>query len=137
MQKQSSVKLTQLELKVMDVLWRLGQATVREVKEGLHKSQSPAFTTVQTIIRRLEQKGAVRQVKKVGNAIVFAPAITQRAAHSRLVNELLAFFGGSARKVLAHLIEAGKLQMEDVREIQRMFDSENSDIEMRQRRKGS
>lgn len=124
MPKPSSVKLTRLELEVMEVLWHCGQAAVRDVLEALPEAKRPAYTTVQTIIRRLEQKGAVRQVKKVGNAIVYAPAITRQAAHRRLIDEFLALFGGSADPLLAHLVEAGKLRLEEVRAIERMLDAE-------------
>ena len=129
MPKQLSVKLTRLELEVMEVLWRLGQAAVREAQEALPVAKRPAYTTVQTIIRRLEQKGAVRQVKKIGKAFVYAPAITRKAVHRRLIDEFLAMFGGSARPLLAHLVEAGELRIEDVREIERMLDSEGGESE--------
>jgi len=132
--KQLSVKLTRLELEVMEILWRLGQAAVREAQEALPAAKRPAYTTVQTIIRRLEQKGAVRQVKKIGNAFVYAPAITRQAAHRRLIDEFLAVFGGSARPLLAYLVEAGKLRLEDVREIERLLDSEGGETETPRRR---
>src|SRR5215831_16134754 len=135
MPKQSSVKLTRLELEVMEILWRLGQAAVREVQEALPETKRPAYTTIQTIIRRLEQKGAVRQVKKIGNAFVFEPTITRQAAHYRLIDDFLAVFGGSARPLLATLVEAGKLRLEDIREIERMFDSQGSESETRRRRR--
>lgn len=134
MPKPSSVKLTRLELEVMEVLWHCGQAAVRDVLEALPEAKRPAYTTVQTIIRRLEQKGAVRQVKKVGNAIVYTPSITRQAAHRRLIDEFLALFGGSAGPLLAHLVEAGKLRLEEVRAIERMLDAEGGVTETRRRK---
>ena len=109
------VKLTRFELEVMDALWEIESGSVREIQEQLPERKRPAYTTVQTIIRRLEEKGAVRRVKKVGNAFIFEPAITRKAAQNRLINDLLELFGGSARPIMAHLAEAGKLSLEDVR----------------------
>lgn len=121
MPAQPTIKLTKFELQIMDALWELGSAAIREIHEALPEKQRPAYTTVQTIIRRLEEKGAVRQVKKIGNALIFEPAVTRQAAHRRLIDELLAVFGGSARPLMAHLAEAGKLSLEDVRELETML----------------
>ena len=81
-------------------------------------TKRPAYTTVQTMVYRLEEKGALRRVKKIGNAHIFEPAISQKATHRRLVNELLELFGGSARPLMAHLVESGKLTLDDVREME-------------------
>jgi predicted transcriptional regulator len=112
------VKLTRFELEIMDSLWELGRASVREIQEQLPAKKRPAYTTVQTMIYRLEEKGAVRRVKKIGNAHVFEPLVTRIAAHHRLIAELLDFFGGSARPLMAHLAETGKLSLEDIREME-------------------
>ena len=117
MTKQKSVRLTRFELEIMRVLWDLEQASVREIQEKLPEKKRPAYTTVQTIIRRLEEKGAVRRLKKIGNALIFEPSITRKAEHGRLISELLQMFGGSARPLMAHLAEMGKLSLEDVREV--------------------
>ena len=116
MAKDSEVRLTKFELEVMGALWELGSASVREVQERLPEGKRPAYTTVQTIIYRLEEKGAVRRVKKVGNAHVFEPLVTRRATVRRLFGELLGFFGGSPRTLMAQLVEAGHLTLEDLRE---------------------
>ena len=121
MSGKQTIKLTKFELEIMDALWELGSAAIREIHEALPEKQRPAYTTVQTMIRRLEEKGAVRQVKKIGNALIFEPAITREAAHRRLVDDLLAVFGGSARPLMAHLAEAGKLTLEDVRELENLL----------------
>lgn len=118
MSRKPEIKLTKFELEIMAALWDLQQAAIREIHEALPEKKRPAYTTVQTIIRRLEQKGAVRQVKQIGNAHIFEPTITQEAAHRRLIDELLNLFGGSARPLMAHLAEAGKLTLEDVRELE-------------------
>ncbi|HEX8890782.1 MAG TPA: BlaI/MecI/CopY family transcriptional regulator [Pyrinomonadaceae bacterium] len=119
MAREKNVKLTRFELEVMSALWELGTASsVREIQEQLPEKKRPAYTTVQTIVYRLEEKGAVRRVKKIGNAHIFEAAITRNSAHRRLINELLDLFGGSARPLMAHLVETGKLSLEDVREVE-------------------
>ena len=119
MARETSVKLTRFELEVMSALWELGTASsVREIQEKLPEKKRPAYTTVQTIVYRLEEKGAVRRVKKIGNAHIFEAAVTRNSAHRRLINELLDLFGGSARPLMTHLVETGKLSLEDVREVE-------------------
>jgi len=112
-------KLTRLELQIMDALWTLGAASVREVQEALPAADRPAYTTVQTIVSRLEAKKAVRRVKKVGNAYIFEAQISRTTAQRRLIDDLLSFFGGRTQPVVAHLIDAGKLTLEDVQEAER------------------
>jgi BlaI family transcriptional regulator, penicillinase repressor len=111
--------LTRFELEVMDHLWRLGRASVRELLEALPARRRPAYTTVQTIVRRLEEKGAARQVRKIGNAHIYEPAVTREAAYRRLIKEFLDIFGGSARPLMAHLAESGELTLEDVHALER------------------
>lgn len=118
MAEEKNIKLTKFELEVMSALWELGPASVREVQEKLPEKKRPAYTTVQTIVYRLEEKGAVRRVKKIGNAHIFEANVTRKSAHRRLINELLDLFGGSARPLMAHLVETGKLSLEDVRELE-------------------
>jgi BlaI family penicillinase repressor len=110
--------LTRFELEMMDVLWRLREASVREVREALPDVKRPAYTTVQTIIQRLEQKGAVRRTRKIGNALMFEPAVTRKSVYRRVVDELLNLFGGSAQPVVAHLLETGKLTLEDLKALE-------------------
>ncbi len=126
MSKQPAVKLTRFELEVMDALWKIGSGSIREIQEKLPEKKRPAYTTVQTIIRRLEEKGAVRTVKKIGNAFIFEPIVTRKAAHHKLINDLLELFGGSARPLMAHLAEAGKLNLEDVRELETLLIEQNA-----------
>ena len=108
--------LTKLELRIMEALWERGASSVRELQEALPGKDRPAYTTVQTIVYRLEAKKAIRRVKKIGNAHIFEAVTSQTAAHRRIVDELLSFFGGRSQPVVAHLIEAGKLTLEDVKE---------------------
>lgn len=119
-----TVKLTRFELEVMEELWKMGRASVREILENLPSRKQPAYTTVQTIVRRLEEKGAVRQVRKIGNAHIYEPVVTRRAAYRRLVGDFLDLFGGSAQPVMAHLAELGKLDLEDLQELEKMLADE-------------
>ncbi len=112
-------KLTKPELQIMEALWTLGPSSVREIQEALPHERRPAYTTVQTMVYRLEAKKAVRRVKKVGNAHVFEAQVTRASAHRRLVDDLLSFFGGRTQPVMAHLIDAGKLTLDDVHEAER------------------
>lgn len=112
------IDLTKFETEVMSVLWRLGEATVREVQDGIDRDDLPAYTTVQTIIQRLEQKGAVRRTRKEGNALFFEPAITRKSVYRRLVDELLDLVGGS-QPLVAHLVESGKLSLDDLKAIEK------------------
>lgn len=118
MTREPNVKLTKFELEVMSALWKISPASVREIQEQLPEKKRPAYTTVQTIIYRLEEKGAVRRIKKIGNAHIFEAAVTRQSAHRRLINEMLDLFGGSARPLMTHLVETGKLSLEDIQELE-------------------
>jgi BlaI family transcriptional regulator, penicillinase repressor len=109
-------KLTKLELKIMETLWTRGTASIREIQEGFPEKGRPAYTTIQTTVYRLESKKAVRRIRKVGNFHIFEAAVSRDAAQRRLVDDLLALFGGRTQPVMAHLIESGKLTLEDVKE---------------------
>lgn len=109
-------RLTKLELHIMDALWSRGASSVREIQEALRERDRPAYTTVQTMVYRLEAKHAVRRLKKIGNAHIFEAVVSRRAAQRRLIDELLDFFGGRSQPVVAHLIESGSLTLEDVKE---------------------
>jgi BlaI family transcriptional regulator, penicillinase repressor len=125
--RKKNVKLTKFELEVMQVMWSLGRASVREVQESLPERKRAAYTTIQTIIHRLELKGAVRQVRKIGNAHIYEPVITRDAAHKRMINELLEAFGGSAQPLMAHLAESGKVTLEDLKELESIIEKDTSD----------
>ena len=112
-------KLTKLELRIMDALWNRGASSIREVQESFPGRGQPAYTTIQTTIYRLEGKQAVRRVKKIGNAHIFEAAISRGAAQRRLIDDLLALFGGRTQPVMAHLIESGKLTLDDVQQAER------------------
>ena len=112
-------KLTKLELQIMEALWSRGASSIREVQEAFPARGRPAYTTVQTTVYRLEAKGALRRVKKISNAHIFEAVISRSAAHRRLIDDLLGVFGGRTQPVMAHLIESGKLTIEDVRDAQK------------------
>jgi BlaI family transcriptional regulator, penicillinase repressor len=112
-------RITKFEFQLLEKLWTLGPSSVREIQESLPEQHRPAYTTIQTMIYRLEEKGAVRRVKKIGNAHVFEAVFTRSAVHRRLIGDLLDLFGGSPAPVVSHLIETGKLTLSDVRAIEK------------------
>jgi BlaI family penicillinase repressor len=112
-------KLSKLELQIMEVLWIRGKASIREIQESFPGKDRPAYTTIQTMIYRLEAKKAVRRVKKVANFHIFEAAVSRDSAQRRLIDDLLALFGGRTQPVMAHLIESGKLTLEDVKEAEK------------------
>jgi BlaI family penicillinase repressor len=111
-------KLARLELQILEVLWGLGKASIREIQE-LFPEPSPAYTTIQTTVYRLERKKAVCRVRKIGNADIFEPIIARDVTRHRLLDQILSFFGGRAQPMMAQLAEAGKLTLADVRELEK------------------
>jgi BlaI family penicillinase repressor len=109
-------KLTPLEMRIMEILWTSGRCSVREIQEAFPEADRPAYTTVQTMVYRLERKKAVRRAKKISNANIFEPVLTRDAARGRFIDELLGMFGWRMQPLMAHLIESGKLTLTDVRE---------------------
>ena len=112
-------RLSPLELRIMEALWSRGASSVREVQETFPEADRPAYTTVQTTMYRLETKRAIRRVKKISNAHIFEAVVSRAAAQRHIVDELLRVFGGRPQPVMAHLIEAGKLTLDDLREAER------------------
>ena len=112
-------RLSKLELQIMDVLWTRGSASIREIQESFPEKRRPAYTTIQTTVYRLETKKAVSRLKKVGNFHVFEAAVSRDLAQRKLIDDLLALFGGRTQPVMAHLIESGKLTMDDIKEAEK------------------
>jgi predicted transcriptional regulator len=112
-------RLSKLELRIMEVLWDRGAASVREVQEAFPEAQRPAYTTIQTTMYRLEAKRAIRRTKKISNAHIFEAVTSRTAAHRRLIDDLLTVFGGRSQPVMTHLIETGKLTLDDLREAEK------------------
>ena len=116
-----SPKLARLELQIMETLWTRGSASIREIQEDFPEKDRPAYTTIQTTVYRLETKKAVRRVKKVGNFHIFEAAVSRDHAQRKLIDELLALFGGRTQPVMAHLIESGRLTLADVKEAEKVL----------------
>ena len=114
-------RLTKLELQIMDALWSRGASSVREIQAAFPEKDRPAYTTVQTMVYRLEVKKAIRRLKKIGNAHIFEATISRNAAQRRLIDDLLSFFGGRPQPVVAHLVETGKLTLDDVQEAEQLI----------------
>jgi BlaI family transcriptional regulator, penicillinase repressor len=112
-------KLTKLELQIMEALWSSGALSIREIQEAFPEPHRPAYTTIQTTVYRLEDKKALRRVKKISNAHIFEAVVSRQAAQRKLIDELLALFGGRTQPVMAHLVESGKLTIQDVREAEK------------------
>ena len=112
-------RLTKLELQIMEALWTGGALSIREIQEAFPKKGRPAYTTIQTTVYRLEGKNAERRVKKISNAHIFEAVISRSAAQRRLIDDLLGLFGGRTQPVMMHLIESGKLTLDDVQEAEK------------------
>lgn len=111
-------KLSKLELQILEALWAQGKASIREIQEAFPEPR-PAYTTIQTTVYRLEAKKAVRRVRKISNAHIFEPTVARDVARHKLLDEILSFFGGKAQPMMAQLAEAGKLTLDDVRELEK------------------
>ena len=114
-------KLSKLEHQIMEALWSRGASSVREILEAFPEKGRPAYTTIQTMVYRLEEKGAIRRTRKIGNAHIFEAVLSRASAQRRLIDELLAFFGGSSQPVVAHLIESGNMTLDDVKEAEQLL----------------
>lgn len=120
-------KLTKLELQILEAFWQKGQCSVREIQETFPEAHRPAYTTVQTVVYRLERKKALRCVKRISNANIFEAVISRTDAQRRFVDELLAVFGGRAKLVMAHLIDSGELTLEDIKDAEKMLQKSRKD----------
>ena len=119
----TELRVSRFELQLLEKIWDLGPCSVREVQESLPEKDRPAYTTVQTMIYRLEEKGAMRRVKKIGNAHLFEAVVSRQTVHRRLIGDLLNLFGGSAAPVMSHLIETGKLTLADIKDLEKTMEA--------------
>jgi BlaI family transcriptional regulator, penicillinase repressor len=117
----ASRRLSKLEFQVMEALWSRGQLSIREIQEEIPAGKTSAYTTVQTTVYRMEAKGVVRRVKRVGNFHVYDAVITRDAAQRRVIDDLLSYFGGQSQLLMTHLIESGKISLSDVREAEKIL----------------
>lgn len=122
MVKKTEIKLSKLELAVMEVIWKLGNASIREIHESLSGNKPTAYTTIQTIVNRLEDKGAVKRIDKISNAHIFQPVITRKVTYRRLIDEFLEMLGGSVQPLMSHLVETKKVTLEDIQEMEKELD---------------
>ncbi len=125
------MKLAKLELEIMQIVWRLGACSAREIQEAFPERKRPAYTTVQTTVYRLERKGAVRISKRISNANIFEPVISQAEVQGSIMDEMLKVFGGKAKLIMSHLINTGKLTLDDIHE------AEQTLRELDKKRKGA
>jgi BlaI family penicillinase repressor len=122
-------KFTKLELQIMQALWDQGSISIREIQEAFPEPGRPSYTTVQTTVYRLEGKNAVRRVKKISNAHIFEAVVSRNAAQRRLIDDLLGLFGGRTQPVMSHLIESGRLTMDDVKEAEKELRKFNKKVQ--------
>ena len=127
-------KLARLELQILEILWSRGHASVREIQEGFPEPR-PAYTTVQTTVYRLETKGAVRRTRKIGNAHIFEPLVARDLARHRLLDTILGFFGGRAQPMMQQLAEAGRLTLDDVKDLEKTFRKRSRQLDAERTRK--
>ena len=123
-------KLDRPEMQVMEEFWKHGRLSIREIQESYPKKGRPPYTSIQTIVYRLEEKGAVRRVRKIGNAHIFEAVLSRQDVQGRLIDDFVSLFGGRAQTVMAHLVESGKLTREDIRETEKLI----ADLEQRKER---
>jgi predicted transcriptional regulator len=122
------IKFTRQELWIMEQFWKSERVSIREILETFPKKRRPPYSSVQTIVYRMEEKGAIRRVRKIGNAHVFEAVVSREEARGSALDDLLGLFGGRAQTVMAHLVESGKLTREDIRETEKLID----DLEQRE-----
>jgi BlaI family penicillinase repressor len=116
------MKLAAPELDVMEEFWKHGRLSIREIQEAFAEGGLPPYTSIQTVVYRLEEKGAVRRVRKIGNAHIFEAVISRQQAAGQIVEDLLRLFGGRPQTVMAHLVESGKLTRDDIRDAEKLID---------------
>jgi BlaI family transcriptional regulator, penicillinase repressor len=114
-------KFSSAELQVMEEFWKNGRLSVREIQESFPETDRPPYTSIQTIVYRLEKKGAVRRLRKIGNAHIFEAVTSRQEARGRFVDDLLSLFGGKAQSIMAHLVESGKLTRKDIKETEKLI----------------
>jgi BlaI family penicillinase repressor len=132
--RQRDIHLSRFELEIMEILWTLGEASVREVREAIQERQRPAYTTVQTILSRLEEKNAVRRTRKIGNALLFEPLIAREPVYRRIIDDFLGLFGGSVQPLMGRLLETGQLTLEDLKALEERHRTSQEEAEERKKR---
>ena len=116
------IELSRQEIKILEEFWKHGRLSIREIQESFPKKHRPPYTTVQTIVYRMEEKGALQRIRKIGNAHVFEAMVSREQARGHAIEDLLGLFGGRTQTVMAHLVESGKLTRDDIRQAERLID---------------
>ena len=106
----------------MDALWKQGRLSIREIQESFPERERPVYTTIQTTVYRLEDRGALRRAKKISNAHIFEAVVSRETASRRLIDDLLSIFDGKAEPVMAHLVESGRLTRQDIRDAEKLIE---------------
>jgi predicted transcriptional regulator len=115
----TAMKLSRFELQIMDVIWDHGELAIREIHDSLPEKDRPAYTTVQTIVNRLEEKGAVERTRKIGNAHMYRPLVSRKSMHARLLDDVIAMFGGTVEPLMAQLVDSERVSLEDLKELEK------------------
>ena len=123
MRKKTEVKLSRFELQLMTVIWERGEVSIREVHESLPEKGRPAYTTVQTIVNRLEEKCAIERSRKIGNAHMYKPIVSRKSIYADIVDDVLEMFGGSPQPLMAQLVDSGKVSLSELKELEKVIKS--------------
>ena len=126
MKPPKNFKPSRLELEILGALWKIGSGSIREIQESLPEDRRPEYTTVQTIIYRLEEKGAVHRPKKIGNAHIFEPLVNQKSTVASLIEDFIGTLGGSHEPLVAHLVESGKISSAELRQMEKLLKERRS-----------
>lgn len=135
MARKRAIHLSRFELEIMEILWTLGEASVREVWEAIQERRRPAYTTVQTILSRLEEKKAVHRTRKIGNALLFEPLVAREPVYQRLIDDFLGLFDGGALPLVGRLLETGQLTLEDLKALEERHRTSQEGADEKQRGK--
>ena len=130
-----TTRLTKFELRILELFWKRGASSVREIQEEFPDDSRPAYTTIQTLVYRLETKGALRIVKRISNANIFEAAVSRDHAQGRLIDELVAMLDGQIQPVMAHLARTGKLTLADIEEAERILREHQKTQKQKERRR--
>ena len=125
MNSDQKIRPTRMEIELLEALWKLGSASIREIQESLPDSRRPEYTTVQTVVYRLEQKGAIERVKKIGNAHIFRPVVSKKSVAAALIDDFLHAFGGAPQPFVSHLVESGKISLKELKELEKLAKGRN------------
>jgi predicted transcriptional regulator len=120
--KDSEIRLGRLELQIMSVVWERGKATVHDVKDAISTGRKPAYSTILTMMRKLEAKGYLKHEVRE-RTYVYQAAVCREAVEHGLVGDLVErLFGGSASLLVSSLVEQNRVSEKELREIQKLIE---------------